>query len=104
MSASTGAIVVALARRAERRIVEQLREAGATSPAKTEPLFGLRWTEKRRLRRLLAAGAIREASPGAYYLNEAALTLYRQRRRRRGLFALGAALLTVLGVAGLSRK
>lgn len=104
MGASTGAIVAAAIRRAERHVVERLRESGATSSAKARPLSELRRMEGQRLRRMLAAGAIREASPGAYYLDEAALGAYRQQRRGRVLVVLGAVLLAVLGLLGLSRK
>ena len=104
MSAGTGAIVAGLIRRAERRIVEQLREAGARSSAKAQPLSGLRLIEERRLQRMLGADAIRETTQGTYYLDEAALDAYMQRRRKRVLFVVGAALLAALGLAGLNRK
>ncbi len=104
MSASTGAIVMAAARRAERRIVERLRETSATSNATAQPLFDLRWIEERRLRRLIAAGAIREAARGAYYLDETALDSYLHRRRKRVLVILGGVFFAVLGLFGLTRK
>ncbi len=104
MGAATGAIVAAASRRAERRIVERLQESGATSFAKAQLLSGLRRMERQRLRRMLAAGAIREASPGTYYLDESALGAYRQHRRGRVLVVLGAVLLALLGLFGINRK
>ncbi len=104
MSASTGAIVAAAARRAERRIVEQLRNANATSIVNAKPLFDLRLLEERRLQRLIAAGAIREAAPGAYYLDETTLDSYLHKRRKRVLVVLSGMLLAVLALFGLNRK
>ena len=104
MSAATGAIVAAAIRRAERRVAERLQESGTTSFAKARSLSGLRRMEDKRLRRMLAAGAVREASPGTYYLDETALAAYKQRRRGHVLVVLGAVLLALLGLFGITRK
>ncbi|QEH36576.1 hypothetical protein OJF2_51600 [Aquisphaera giovannonii] len=74
--------VVAAARRAERRLVEYLREAGAMSPASASPIPDQSWMGSKALRRMLAAGALREADAG-YYLDEAAYSAYRTARTRK---------------------
>lgn len=102
MSAAT--IVPIAIRRAEQRMIERLRDSGATSYATAQPLSDSRLIEERRLRRLLAAGAIREAESGEYFLDETALENYSQRRRKRILFIAGGAIAAVLAAAGLSQK
>lgn len=102
MSAAT--IVPIAIRRAERRIIDRLRDSGATSYTTAQPLSDLRLFEEQRLRRLLSAGAIREAESGRYFLDEAALDAYSQQRRKRVLFVVGGALAAALAVIGLSRK
>lgn len=86
---------------AERTLLESLRNASAASP---RPLYSLGWLEERRLRRLIRAGAVVEPSPGRYYLDEAALSAYLERRQRRVLVAVVLAVLTVLGLAGARRS
>ena len=78
---STGAIVGAASRRAERRLVEHLREAGAVNPSSARPLPAQNWMGSRVLRRLVKAGAIIETKSG-YYLDETAYTAYRSQRTR----------------------
>ena len=93
---STAAIAAAV-RRAERKLIEHLRGAGALDPARTSPLPQLRRIEETRLRRLMGSGAIRETEPGRYYLDEAAYTAYRGRRK-----VFVATLLVTVGIAGLA--
>lgn len=85
----TSAIAVVLTR-AERRLIEHLRRAGAASPTTACPLPELHGLEARRLERFLTAGVIREPAPGRYYVDE---TVYATFRRDRGALVLG-----VLGV------
>lgn len=84
---STGAVAAAAARRAERRLVEHLREAGALNPSSSRPVPDQSWMGGKALRRLIAAGAILEAKSG-YYLDEAAYAAYRSRRARNVLFIM----------------
>lgn len=93
---STGAAAAAAARRAERRLVEHLRGARAVDPATASPIPEQNWMGGRAVRRLVAAGALREAGAG-YYLDEAAYEAYRARRRRNTILAVGTAAI----VAGL---
>lgn len=83
---STGAVVAA-ARRKERILVEHLREARAVDAASAVPLPDQNWMGGRVMRRLLKAGAFREAGPG-YYLDEGAYAAYRSRRMRNTAFIM----------------
>lgn len=84
---------------AERRLIRRLRDAGATSPLRAYALGDLRWVQRRRLRRLLRVGAIREAHPGAYFLDE---SVYAEHRRVRWVRALvGVAVMLVILIAVL---
>lgn len=81
---SIGAISAAAARRAERRIIDHLREAGATSPASACPLPDLpRRIQRRRLDRLVATGSVVSSGQGLSYLDESAYHSYRRRRYAR---------------------
>ena len=84
--------VVALSR-AERRLIEGLRRAGAVNAGAARPLEG-RGFQIDRLEKLLEVGVILEASPGVYYVDESAYERYRQ-GKRIGLLAVIAAVLLV---------
>lgn len=101
---SAGAIIPIAIRRAERRVIERLRDSGADSYATAQPLTDLRLFEEQRLRRMLAAGAIRETAAGEYFLDEAALEDYSQQRRKKVLLIVGGAAAALLAVIGLNRK
>lgn len=79
---TTAAVAVALTR-AERRVVERLIHLGATSPERARPLPELRMLESTRLRRLERANVVAEASPGKYWVDEAAYAQLRSGRRHR---------------------
>ena len=78
---STGAVVAA-SRRAERRLVERFREAGAFDAASATPVPAQNWMGRKVVSRLSSAGAILEAG-GGYYLDETTYAAYRSRRVRR---------------------
>lgn len=84
--------VVALSR-AERRLIEGLRRAGAVNAGAARPLEP-RGFQVGRLEKLLEAGVILEAAPGVYYVDETAYERYRQ-GKRIGLLAIVAALVLV---------
>jgi hypothetical protein len=84
--------VVSLSR-AERRLIEGLRRAGAVNAGAARPLEP-RGFQVGRLENLVEAGVIREASPGVYYVDESTYERYRQ-GKRVGLLALLAAVLLV---------
>ncbi len=88
-AASTVAIHLALARRAERRLVAHLRSAGALSaPAAValSPQDGRK--HRHALRRLQREGVVHEADGGRLWLDEAAGRALAERRRRGSLIGL----------------
>ena len=89
MTGSGIPVVVALSR-AERRLIEGLRRAGAINAGMARPLDP-RGLESGRLEKLLEAGVILEAAPGVYYVDETAYERYRQ-GKRIGLVAIVAAI------------
>lgn len=101
---SSGTIIPIALRRAERRVIDRLRDSSATSYATAQPLSDLRLFEEGRLRRLLAVGAIQETASGTYFLDEKALDTYSRQRQNRVLFVVGGAIVAALVVIGLSRK
>jgi hypothetical protein len=85
-------VVVALSR-AERRLIEGLRRAGAVNAGAARPLES-HGIQIGRLEKLLGAGVILEASPGIYYVDETAYERYRQ-GKWIGVLAVVAAVLLV---------
>ncbi len=98
------AIIAAAIRRAERHLTEHLRDSGAMSYATAQPLFDMSLLERKRLRRLLSAGAIQEADADTYFLDEVALDVYNQQRRKKILLLVGGAIAALLALIGLTRK
>ena len=78
---SAGAAAGAAARRAERKLVEHLREAGAVTSASASSIPDQRWMGKRVLSRLIRVGRFVRPRAG-YYLEEAIYAAYRARRLR----------------------
>ena len=97
-------MIFGLNRRTMRRLVHRLRRADATAPDRACRLDGLSWLQARRLRRLLAVGAVREVSPGMFYLDEAGLAAWRRGRLRRVLAVLSGGLAAALAALHLGRK
>ena len=87
MSSSSGAVVVAMARRAERAIAETLREHGALSADRAVPLSPGRPGGRAALKRLVRREAVREAGD-RYWLDENAYEAMREGRRVRAVFAV----------------
>ncbi|MDP1912017.1 hypothetical protein [Brevundimonas sp.] len=87
MSSSGGAVVVAMARRAERAVVQTLREHGATSADRAAPLSLNRPGGRAAVKRLVRREAVRE-SGDRYWLDEAAYETMRDGRRVRAVFAM----------------
>ena len=73
---------------AERRVADRLLRANAVWPGSGQPLENLRASHGRALRRLVAAGVIREEGAGRYYLYAPAYAAHMAGRRRRILIAL----------------
>ncbi len=93
MTGSGIPVVVALSR-AERRLIEGLRRAGAVNAGAARPLEP-RGFQTGRLEKLLETGVILEAAPGVYYVDESAYERYRQ-GKHVGVIAIVAALLLVV--------
>lgn len=89
------AILAALSRRAERRLVERLRGGSALTAATAIAFAPAGRLERWRLGRLARAGAVRDAGPGTAYLDEDSYQVYRRTRRRRALVVLAAVLALV---------
>lgn len=88
-------LFAALILRTDRRIVRQLREASAISASSAIPLEAPHFLGSWRLNRLGSVGAIRQAPPQHYYLDESGYTAFRNRRRRR-VMLVGCVLIPLL--------
>ena len=93
MTSGGASAAVAVSMRAERRIVEHLRGAGATSSPRATALQPSRLVQRGALRRLVRRGTVIQTGSETYWLDEAAYAAFRSQRRGRTfliLFALGA--------------
>lgn len=98
---AAAAIAAAGAMRAEKRIIEILRVAEATSAGKATPLHPKRLVQRGALRRLVSGGAVMDAGGEKYWLSETGYAAYQEDRRRRSMIALIVVLgLTAMFVAG----
>jgi hypothetical protein len=79
MGASAAAVIII---RREKDIVAHFESAGATDAARAIPPVEGRLGKRLAWRRLLARRVIREATPGSYYLDEAAWVALSHMRRR----------------------
>jgi hypothetical protein len=80
-----------------RRPANMLRRRGAISPETAQPLDDLKASDRQRLDRLIAAGVVREASPGRYYHD---LAGEQARIRRKMPWMLG--LIIILGIVAIA--
>ena len=105
MSNSAGAVIAANRMRAERRMIETLREAEAFSPDKAIPLAPDRNLARLALRGLLRQNAIRQAQAGFYYLDEPVYAAVRKNRQRMliGVVVVAIVLGGALAIATSSR-
>lgn len=103
MSSAGGAVVVAMARRAERTIVETLREHGAASVDRAVPLAPGRPGGRAALKRLVRRQAVREAGD-RYWLDEKAYTAMREGRRARTVFAVIVVLALVIALIAVQAR
>lgn len=78
MGAAAAAVIIAK----ERHIVDRFRDAGVTSSATARPLDDVGVSEGLALRRLRRHEAVREASPGMFYLDEPVWNAVRNTRRQ----------------------
>jgi hypothetical protein len=105
IAATLLAAVAAVFRIGLRRVETSLRRRGATSGDRAMTLATDRPTVRFAVRRLAAAGAIRTAPDGRYYVDEAGWQRWRERRRRRALTAVTVILVLfgILWAAGVFR-
>jgi hypothetical protein len=85
---------VAILIRKQHDVVDAFRGADATSPSRALPLHVLGVDDGVSFRRLFANQVIREARPGAFYLDEPGLSALQSLRRRIALMLV--TLLTLL--------
>ena len=94
-----GGEVEAVTRHLESEVVEDFRNAGATTPTGARSLADIGIAEGGAFDRLCEREVIRQPTPGCYYLDEEAWNAIRSNRRRMGavlvvtviLFAAAAA-------------
>jgi hypothetical protein len=84
---------------AERKVLDAFRTADATAPGRARRLDDIGLPRDGAFERLTAAGVLREAGPGEFYLDEAALIARRDVKPTRALWAIGLALTALLLIA-----
>jgi hypothetical protein len=91
--------IAAIMRRRELEVVDDFRTAAALSATTAQSYTAIGLGESLALKRLRDRAVIREAAPGAYYLDEEVWAAVRRTRRRIAyviIVALAAVLLGVL--------
>ena len=83
--APLGPLIAAAIVGTDRKIIAHLRSAGAVTPERATPLHLRRPLAGWRIRRLVAAGAVRNPSPDRYFLVEEGWQAYGRIRRRRAV-------------------
>lgn len=86
-------MLAAVMKRAERRVLRQLRDSEAHSPESAQPLEPMAGLGQLRLSRLIDGGAVIATPDGRYYLDEDGWEHYRSERRRRAFAAVAAVLM-----------
>ncbi len=87
----------------ERRMVNRIRAAGASSPEQARTLEQLGITRGVILRRLRERAVIRQAGPDRFYLDEPSWEAVR-RARRRAIHVMGVIVLIVLFAVVFARR
>jgi hypothetical protein len=90
--------IAAVMRRRELEVVDDFRAAGAISPTTAQAYMSIGLGESLALKRLRDRAVIREAAPGAYYLDEEVWAAVRRTRRRIALIIIVALAALLLGV------
>jgi len=89
---------------ARRRVVRRLEREGAISPETARPLADLSRLERGRVARLIELGAIRETSPGIYWLDRDRYAVYADHQRRIAILVVIAVLIALFFVVELSGR
>ena len=92
------AIAAAAMRMRERQVIDDFRAAGATSPDRAQSYTAMGIGETLAVRRLRNRAVIREASPGAYYLDEEVWAAVRRTRIRLVTTFLAILAVLLIGV------
>ncbi|MGH7670555.1 MAG: hypothetical protein ACRENQ_13795 [Gemmatimonadaceae bacterium] len=100
MGASAAAAII-MAK--EKDLVAHFRRLGAVSPAKAKSASELGVEQRLAWSKLVRRDVIREARPGAFYLDEPSWTVARRQRLQLVLMLIVLALIIVLGTMLLSR-
>jgi predicted exporter len=90
MTSNPGIWIAAAVRRTDRRIVAQLRSAGASTPEKASAVKTWNRLSERRLHHLEQVGALRRAGTRQFYLDEARWESHRRMKRTFALSVAGA--------------
>src|SRR6266566_2107785 len=99
------AVVVAAIRMREQEVIDDFRAAGATSPDRAQPYAATGPGHSMAVRRLRNRAVIREAAPGAYYLDEEVWAAVRRTRVRLLTVFISILALLLLGVSlGIIKK
>ena len=91
------AVVAAAMRMREREVIDDFRAAGATSPERAQPYTAIGRGHSMAVRRLRSRAVIREAGPGAYYLDEEVWAAVRRTRFRLLTVVMSLLALLLLG-------
>ena len=92
------AVAAAAMRMRERQVIDDFRAAGATSPDRAQSYTAMGIGETLAVRRLRNRAVIREASPGAYYLDEEVWAAVRRTRIRMATAFLAILAVVLIGV------
>jgi len=92
------AVAAAAMRMRERQVIDDFRAAGATSPDRAQSYTAMGIGETLAVRRLRNRAVIREASPGAYYLDEEVWAAVRRTRIRMATTLLAILAVVLIGV------
>jgi hypothetical protein len=102
--ASSGAII-ALSKQAERKLIDALRRAGATSPDRPAEINAPRMIGAQSLRRLIDQGIIGAAGDGRFWLNEAVLAQATAKRGgKAGWLAIGVLFILVIALGVIASQ
>jgi len=96
MGSSVAGIVAARALRVDRKIVQRLRKAGATSTTRAIHLDPMTPFQRRRLLRLERHGVVRMGAPERWFLDEEAWVGLQRTRRWNAFAAITLMVVTLL--------
>src|SRR5687767_56541 len=96
--------VAALLRRREQEVVDDFRAAGALSPSSAQSYTAMGLGDSLAIKRLRNRAVIRQAAPGAYYLDEEVWAAVRRTRQRVGIVIISMLSLMLLGILLVSIK